>query len=271
MTSAPPTTATTSFQIPRVALATPCCKLGLLLPPVADAAGAPKVPPVTGASTTVTEVCVLILPSGSVRVDKIVEEEGVKETISEEASTVVKTPLPPLLPDAAGMEKTTRPLDVAIGVAEGGVEMGTACVVGARVAVVRDETGRMMPLDVDGAGAEDRLLGDRDASVAGGREESDDGGGETMVEELGLLGMVVVLLLWRLAMRRREVARGGSWWWTTSRAVRSREKTPSLNLEDQRWRAEWMEDSSTSASRRWKTSRLGGPCDGCCCCSCCCC
>ncbi len=186
MTSAPPTTATTSFQTPLVALATPCCKLGSPPSPVPVTAGAPRLPPVTGASTTVTEVCVLTLPSGRVKVDRIVELDGRKETSSEEATSTVTRPpvaaLPPvrllplpLFPGAAEMEKTTRPLVVAMGVAEGGVETGTACVVGALVAVVREETGRTMPSDVCGGGA-----GDWASSVADGEDgESDSGVGES--------------------------------------------------------------------------------------------
>ncbi len=143
-------------------------------------------PPVTGASTTVTEVCVPTLPSGRVKVDRTVELEGEKETSSEEAaSTVTRLPaaalplLPPLplslLPGAAETEKTTRPSVVAMGVAEGGVETGTACVVGALVAVVREETGRTIPSDVCGGGG-----GDWASSVADGEDgESDPGGGES--------------------------------------------------------------------------------------------
>lgn len=178
----------TSFQTPLVALATPCCKLGLLPPPVAVAAGAPRLPPVTGASTTVTDVWVLTVPSGSVNVDRTVELEGVKETSLDVASTVVRAPLPPLLPET---EKTILPFVVATGVAERGVEIGTAWVDGAFVAVVRDETGRTTPLDVDGAGAGDWPPLDVEPSCA----VLDSDGllmGATIVV-LGLMEMVVLL------------------------------------------------------------------------------
>jgi hypothetical protein len=109
-------------------------------------------PPVTGASTTVTLVCVLRLPSGSVSVDKMVEEEGAKVTTWEDASTVVS---PPLEPGESDTEKTTRPLEVATGVAEGGTETGTAAVEGSLVAVVREDSGWMIPSLVAGGELED--------------------------------------------------------------------------------------------------------------------
>jgi hypothetical protein len=145
---------------------------------------------VTGASTTVMEVAVLTLPSGSVKVERTVELTGEKDTSFEEASTVVRAPLPPLLPET---EKTILPLVVATGVAEAGVETGTACVVGALVAVVREEAGRAMPLDVDGAG--DWPLRDCEPSCADWEELA---GGElefasTIVELGGVVEMVLLL------------------------------------------------------------------------------
>lgn len=142
MTTAPPTTATTSFQTLLVALATPACNPGSPARPVADAAGAPTPPPVMGASTTVMLVKVPSAPSGRVKVDRTVELEGEKEMTSDVSSMVVSLALEPLL---AETEKTTRPLEVAMGVAEEGVVTGTAWVVGALVAVVRDEAGAAMP------------------------------------------------------------------------------------------------------------------------------
>lgn len=106
-------------------------------------------------------------------------------------------------------------------------------------------------------------------SCTGGELEGDGRlDSEATTVELGLTD-TVLLLSWRLARRRSEVARGAFSEWTASRAVRSREKTPSWNLEDQTCRAEWMEDSSTSASRRWKDSESwcrgdGGRVDRCC-------
>jgi hypothetical protein len=203
----------------------------------------------------------------------MVELEGEKETSSEVASTVTRPPaLSPLLPET---EKTTRPLEVAMGVADGGVEMGRASVVGTLVAVVREETGWTMPLDVEGAGAGDWSLRDCEPSVAGLLVWSEGLGSGSTVVELGGLSLEMVVLLWRLAMRRSEVASGAFSEWTASSAVRSWEKTPSWNLEDQRCKAEWMEESSTSARRRWNPSASGGPYDGfgcvsgrCCCCCC---
>jgi hypothetical protein len=154
ITTAPPTTATTSHPKPLVALAMPFCNPGfpLPLPPVADAAGAPTPPPVTGASTTVTEVIVDRVPSGKVNVDSIVEEEGVNETSSLVASTVIKEPatVAPFAAVEPETEKTILPFEVAIGVADEGLDLGIACVVGALVAVVREEAGRTIPLLVFG-------------------------------------------------------------------------------------------------------------------------
>ncbi len=118
----------------------------------------------------------------------MVELEGVKETSFEVAATVVRAPLPPLLPE---MEKTTLPLEVATAVAEGGIETGTAWVDGALVAVVREETGRTTPLDVEGVAAGDWSLRDWEPCCA----ELEGGGlstGATRVE-LGLIEMVVLL------------------------------------------------------------------------------
>ena len=133
--------------------------------------------------------------------ESTVELEGAKEMSLEVTSTVMREPagavagaLPPLLRAGAETEKMTLPLEVAMGIAEAGVETGTACTVGERVAVVRGETGRMMPSeDVEGAGA-----GDAEPSVAEEVEVSDGEGGwlelgETMMEELRVV--VVALLL----------------------------------------------------------------------------
>lgn len=150
---------------------------------------------------------------------------GVKDTTADVASTVVRPPW--LLSLLVETEKTTRPSEVAMGVAEAGVEMATASVVGALVAVVRLEVGGIAPSGLEKVGVDD--------DGTGGWET-----GSTVVEPGGglLLGTALVSLDWRLAMRRREVARGASSECTASRAVRSWEKTPSWNLEDQRWRAE---------------------------------
>lgn len=106
--------------------------------------------------------------------ERTVDEAGVKETTSSLASTVVSWLFEP--------EKTTRPLVVAIGVAEGGVDTGTAWVVGARVAVVRDVAGWMTPLLVDGGGTGESLLDEGESGV----ELVEGGSG------LELVGMVVL-------------------------------------------------------------------------------
>lgn len=235
MITAPPTTATTSFQTPLVALATPSCKLGPPPPPEDVPCWAAL--PVTAASTTVMEVWVWTLPLGRVKVDITVELNGEKKTELVVASTVVRAPAEP---SVAVREKTTAPSEVLTGVADAGVERGTAMTVGLLVGVVRVSTGRMTPSDVDGDGV--------DRGAAEDSEADDSGSGTTLLE--GGVPETVLLVACRLATCRSEVARGAFSEWTASRAVRSREKTPSWNLDDQRCRTEWMEGSSTSARRR---------------------
>lgn len=151
------------------------------------------------------------------------ELEGEKKTELVVAAMVVKAPVEP---SGAEMEKTTASSEVWTGVAEDGVEMGTAVTVGLLVAVVRVSTGRMTPSDVDGVGVADGSVRDWELSSAEAESEEDGSGSGTSVVEVGVAEMVL-LLAWRLATRRSEVASGAFSEWTASRAVRSREKTPS--------------------------------------------
>lgn len=84
-------------------------------------------------------------------------------------------------------------------------------------------------------------------------------------DEVAVVALLLVLLLvlWDVVMVEFEarfarytsfVASLGFSLCTASMAVLSFEKMPSRNLLDQRWRAEWIEFSSTSARSCWKAA-----------------